>query len=308
MRTDLLDEIAAMAADNNGIITWAALRALGVSEGTITAWVRNGRLHRIRPRTYLWQPSSTDWSPMAAIQAQQPRAVASHTAAAMLHRFDGVEWYRMDVTVPRNVRLRGKNVHRTEDLVVPEIVIVDGIRCTDEVRTLVDYCAIVDDDHAERAMESVFRRDPSKRELLVDRATALSRPGKSGPARARRVEERLPEVRSESDLETVFWQTLRRFGVELPQRQVWIGRYRVDLAYPDVRLFIELDGYASRNNPESFRRDRHRQNDLVAEDWTPLRFVDSDVRYYGRRTAMRTHAELTRRRARLVAPTSTFSR
>ena len=89
--------------------------------------------------------------------------------------------------------------------------------------------------------------------------------------------------------------------MELPVRQLWIGRYRVDNAYPDIKLFIELDGYGGHSSREAFIRDRHRQNDVVALDWVPLRFTDSDVRYYGRRTAMITAAEVRRRRARLSA-------
>src|SRR3954447_26806999 len=184
--------------------------------------------------------------------------------------------------------MRRMAVHHVTDLVVPEIVVVDGIRCTDEVRTLIDYAGVVDDVHVERAMEAVFRRSPEKRALLVDRATALSRPGKVGPARALRVEARLPATRTESDLETVYWQELRRWGVDLPVRQHPVGRYRLDLAYPDIQLFVELDGFGAHGSYEAFVKDRHRQNDVVSRDWVPLRFTDSDVRRFGRRTAMQT--------------------
>jgi very-short-patch-repair endonuclease len=64
-------------------------------------------------------------------------------------------------------------------------------------------------------------------------------------------------------------------------------------------LFVELDGYAGHSSREAFIRDRHRQNDLVGQGWVPLRFSDSDVRYYGRRTARQTDAQVRRRRASL---------
>jgi hypothetical protein len=126
------------------------------------------------------------------------------------------------------VRLRGLTTHEVTDLVVPEIVVIDGLRCTDEVRTLIDWAATVDDETLERAMESVFRHDPAKRALLVERATALARPGKVGPRRTLRVESLLPGTPTGSDLETVYWQALRRYGVELPMRQYRVGPFFLD--------------------------------------------------------------------------------
>lgn len=54
-------------------------------------------------------------------------------------------------------------------------------------------------------------------------------------------------------------------------------RYFVDLAFPEARLAIEVDGRAHHSDPRSFRRDRQRQNDLVADGWTVLRFTWEDL-------------------------------
>ena len=307
MRRERWEELLALAEAQHGAFTTQQAAELEV-DGAALQRARSDRLvDRARQGVWAVLALIDDWTVMAALQLAQPRAVAGYRAGAELHHFDGLDEVVMDVLVPRNVRLRGPNVHRVDDLVVPEIVVVDGIRCTDEVRTLIDYAALVDDGHVERAMESVFRRDCSKRALLVDRATALARPGKSGPARALRVESRLPEVPTESDLETVYWQGLVRYGVPLPVRQYELRDARggviarFDDAYVDIKLFIELDGWSSRKTREAFGHDRRRQNAAVAHDWTPLRFTDSDVRTYMRRTAHITRTEVERRRARLVA-------
>jgi very-short-patch-repair endonuclease len=52
---------------------------------------------------------------------------------------------------------------------------------------------------------------------------------------------------------------------------------RVDLAYPERRVVIELDGFGPHSGRESFCRDRTRQNQLVLLGWTVLRFTWSDV-------------------------------
>ena len=104
----------------------------------------------------------------------------------------------------------------------------------------------------------------------------------------------------------MYWQGLVEHGVPLPTRQLELrderGRLiaRLDLGYADVRLFVELDGYASHSDRRSFGHDRRRQNAAVALDWVPLRFTDSDVRHFMRRTAHITRTEVERRRSRLV--------
>ena len=97
---------------------------------------------------------------------------------------------------------------------------------------------------------------------------------------------------------------LRAHGVPLPERQVPVGPFRLDQAWSDITLFVELDGYASHSDRASFGRDRRRQNWLVGQGWSPLRFTDSDVRRYARRTAWITEREVTRRRGGLVSVVS----
>jgi very-short-patch-repair endonuclease len=52
----------------------------------------------------------------------------------------------------------------------------------------------------------------------------------------------------------------------------------VDLAFPDVGLAIEIDGYVAHSRPAEFRYDRRRQNALVAElGWTVLRYTPYEI-------------------------------
>jgi very-short-patch-repair endonuclease len=52
----------------------------------------------------------------------------------------------------------------------------------------------------------------------------------------------------------------------------------VDLAFPQVNLAIEIDGYVAHSRPAEFRYDRVRQNALVSElGWTVLRFTPFEI-------------------------------
>ncbi len=67
----------------------------------------------------------------------------------------------------------------------------------------------------------------------------------------------------------------------------WIGnhpvlvngaiRARIDVAFPELRIAIEVDGFAYHSDRERFQRDRSRQNLLVSLGWTVMRFSWSDL-------------------------------
>lgn len=64
-----------------------------------------------------------------------------------------------------------------------------------------------------------------------------------------------------------------------PNFAVCVGdrRYLLDVAFPDRRLAIEIDGYQFHSSVRAFERDRLRQNALVAAGWTVLRFTWWDI-------------------------------
>ena len=53
--------------------------------------------------------------------------------------------------------------------------------------------------------------------------------------------------------------------------------YRFDFANPEIRLAIEIDGYAYHSSRESFARDRARDRDCTENGWTVLRFAAKEV-------------------------------
>lgn len=69
-------------------------------------------------------------------------------------------------------------------------------------------------------------------------------------------------------------QVAREFSGAVPGR-----RYRLDLAFPEHKIAIEVDGFRHHGKYLSdFRRDRVRQNLLVAHGWKVLRVPAGDLR------------------------------
>jgi very-short-patch-repair endonuclease len=290
---DRLELLHDVAAERHAVVTTSDGADLAIPGRTMRGWAARRELVRLWPDVYIVPRYLDDRTHLTAVQAHCPEAIASHRAAGLLHELDGIEHDAVEVTVPPRVNIRrGAIVHRSTDLVVFEVVTIDGLRVTDPTRTLCDLGAVVGVNAVERAVESALRRQLTDVPTIVDRATALRRPGRAGPNVVLDVLGRRPAraMPTESDLETLFLQCLREHGVPEPVRQHRVlqnGRViaRLDMAYPPARVLVELDSWKHHSSPAAFQRDRSRQNAVVIDGWRPLRFTWTDVMSHGRRTA-----------------------
>jgi very-short-patch-repair endonuclease len=86
----------------------------------------------------------------------------------------------------------------------------------------------------------------------------------------------------------------------------WVSAYRygdfiLDLAFPAVRVVVEVDGWAWHVDIERFQRDRRRQNRLVADGWRVLRYTWHDLQERPAEIVAEIRAELVGRVDRLPA-------
>ena len=85
----------------------------------------------------------------------------------------------------------------------------------------------------------------------------------------------------DSDLETRALRALTAAGLPPPKQQhrmVLRGKkVRIDLAYPELKIAIELDSwkYHGGDNYTAFTDDRARKNDLIALGWAAPSFTES---------------------------------
>lgn len=71
------------------------------------------------------------------------------------------------------------------------------------------------------------------------------------------------------DYESVLCRQIARAGLPMPVRQFRLDekrRWRIDLAWPDRKIAVEVDGMAHRIR-ERFMRDIERQNELAFRGW-----------------------------------------
>ena len=86
----------------------------------------------------------------------------------------------------------------------------------------------------------------------------------------------------QSVLERRMLRLLEGAGLAEPACQLRVPRADgrtafLDLAYPQIRLGIELDGHAWHSTKRQRQRDNERQNQVVLSDWKILRFTYEDV-------------------------------
>lgn len=272
--------LARRASQQLGLITREQLVTIGLSEGQIIRMLTSERLTRCGESVYRIGGAPIDERVELAAACLVTNGVASHRSAAFALGLIDHSPARPEVTVAQSKGHRqGPIVHRSRDLLPRDVVRVQGIRTTNATRTLIDLGAVAPPWVLETALERALHHRITTFDRLVRRFFELARRGRNGigPLRSLLVDRDPTLAPAASDLETLLWSILRNHGVPLPIRQHEVKidgeRFYLDLAYPDLMIFLEGDGFGAHTTRHAFERDRNRQNLLVLAGWMPLRFT-----------------------------------
>jgi very-short-patch-repair endonuclease len=86
----------------------------------------------------------------------------------------------------------------------------------------------------------------------------------------------LASDKPESPLESWLRLALHDAGFPKPKPQYWVGPYRADLAWPEVRLIAEADGLGKYDRAEG-RREKRRDHAVHVRGWHVERVMFSEV-------------------------------
>lgn len=285
MTAELATKLDEIAREQHGLITSAqAVKALGPSRKA--RWVAERRLVSIQPRVFRVAGAPQTWhQSVHAVTLATDGTVSHRSAAELWGLIQPAGYTEVSVRYDRNPAARPPAIiHRIRDLHPRLSVVREGMHVTDPVRTVIDLGLVL----PQRSVRDALSRglttklfDVAEVERLRD---ALGRPGRTGTGMLDAIiQDRLLTARTEESLlEARFVDLARRHDLAVPafQHEVWhSGRFvaRVDAAYPNILLAIEVDGFSAHSSPEAFQRDRARQNYLVSLGWTVLRFTWHDV-------------------------------
>jgi len=262
------------------LVTTEELHQRGLTRAEIRWALRTGRWHRVVRGLYLEGPDPPSSFERAVASVRVADGVASGTMAGALARLDSVPFTRVDFSLEPGASGRRQGVRRRH--VDPaRIVVRHGIKCVDGTQTMLDLAAELDDLAWEQALESALRKELTT--IAVIEAAIAAKPIR-GAARIRRVLALRPPGAppTGSLLETLMVQLIRSIpGIPEPVRQYVVynehGDFvaRIDLCWPELGLFIELDGQHHRGQPVY---DATRETAIVAvTGWLCGRFTWDNV-------------------------------
>lgn len=282
MTTTLDDRLLPIFARQHWLVTLDDVVEAGGTSQAASARVKNSRWSSVDRFVFRLAGVPCTWPSrvLAPILSAGPPAMASHMAAAALHGIPGFGRGVPEISIPRGVDHRASDVriHTSTDLDRCTRVLVDGIPTTDIARTLLDVGRFVGDQRLLRAIEWGRREKRVDWSDLISTLARHARKGRPGIRRLRRVilaNADRDEV-TDSDFELLALAVFAEHDLPEPVLHHPVlddGRFvaEVDLAYPNLRIAIELDG-AVHLQADVRERDLPRQNDLVLLGWTVLRF------------------------------------
>lgn len=250
---------------------------IGLADVALARLVRAKVLVRVQPGVYrvAGAPITREQLLLAACLAAGPGSAVSHRSAA--HEWGLAEFPDViEIVTPRAQwpRLKGVRVHRSNDLVPNHVTVRHGIPVTKPLRTLVDL-----GQSAPWAVADALELGLANRLFTMKAVDAaleeFSCKGRTGIGVLRRIVDARALERGIPDglLEPRFARLVRRAGLPMPDFQVWVAPgIRVDFAYPDLMIAIEVDGFGTRRTPAELDAHNARQNELVLLGWTVLRF------------------------------------
>lgn len=259
----------------SGIVSRAQARACGLSTDALWRRVRQHGWFPVHPSVFL-----AAGHPL--VPSGRVRAASLHAGESGLVSGVAAAWWHGDVErlgpvveiiLPRSSGLRaepGLRVRR-RDVAAEDRTVVRGVPVTARPLTLLEVAVSRPD--GPTVLDRALQRSLTPEALHAAYCRMVGRPG------ARRAATLLAAASdgAASAAERLLVAALRRAGVTGWVLGVPCGPYTIDLAFPEARLAVEIDGWAFHSDVDRFRRDRHKQNVLVAAGWTVLRFTWHDI-------------------------------
>lgn len=282
--------IAALARGQHGLFTRAQAARVGFTRRMMRRRVDNQSWEEPHDGVFRLAGLPVTWEgrARAAVMTAHDGAVISHHAAAHVSGWDGFGPPGLiDVTVPRHVRpmrRAGVRYHESKAFELVSVTLRKGLPITGAARTILDVCAMADDDLVGlRALDEARRRGVVSWDELWECLVLHAVRGRPGIRRFRRIlVKRWRRSVPHGQFARLFERLIDDAG--LPQLtheyRVTAGGapYRIDLVWPELKIAIELDGKEGHLNERSFESDPIRRNRLEVAGWlvldyTWLRFI-----------------------------------
>ena len=267
------------------LITRVQAFEAGLTEAQITSLLRRGVWFEIRPGVYAVAGAPTSWEQMvlATVLATGPDSYSSHRTGGHLWNVRYVEQpdsIEVVKAVELKIRMSGVVGRRSKELFDADLTTRRGTPVVSPARALVDVAGGMTRAQLGKALDDLLRRKLCTLDE-VRRCVGRLHPGPGRPLKGMHavLAERWPGYDpGESDLETRAVRAIAAAGLPLPKQQhrMILGgkKVRIDLAYPELKIAIEVDSWEYHGQIRSqWDCDHIRRDELVLLQWTAFTFT-----------------------------------
>ena len=288
----MADELDALFTAYGGVATTAQLLTV-LSRSRLDIGIERGDLVKVWPGVYARDEPDVDLQLRGLdLRAGEPVAICLGTAAAA-YGFDTEEVTDLHVLNPAGHQLRnsdGLRVHRREGA---PLAVAHGRPATTPCWTAVEVARQLRRPRALATLDAALRSGTCDRRQL--RSAAARQAGRRGIVTVRELIP-LAAAEAESPMESEARLVMIDGGLPQPVLQYEIVdrnmcRWRVDFAWPNLKVAAEYDGFDWHSDPERFRRDRQKRAALQEVGWSVVSIVADDVRQRGWEMVRRIEAE-----------------
>ena len=270
--------------------TVAELTDLGISRRKLRSALREGEVRRVLRGVYCPTeiPDSIATRARCAALVLQKHTVLCDRSAAWLHGIDCLDHRELEllpvlevVSLPGNGRVRRSGTSGGQrDLRKDEVCEVEGVLVTSAVRTAMDL-ACLHGRNAALATLDAFMRNCGV--TLADFKRHLPRYHRRRGVKQLRELVGHASPYAESSGESWTRMTIIDAGLPLPKLQFWVydggvPRFRIDLAYPLLKIAIEYDGQEFHEGDERKKSDEKRRGWLREHGWKVIVVEKSDFK------------------------------
>lgn len=276
-----MEMLAAKATQ--GVVTVGMVYECGITHQTLRTYVGRGILIPVMRGIYRLYGSTPNWrQDLAAAQLRVgPASVISHRSAAALWSLDRFRPGAVELTSPHPNAWRSGRAqtpfkiihHVSQDLDPHACTVLDGLPATTPARTLLDVGAHVNPVRLGSMIDDAARRKLTTYDELWDLEAALGRRGRQGTATLRKALQSRPahSAVAGSAHESDVLGLIREARLPEPQLQYPVDCggiiYRIDLAWPDLLLAVECEGFEFHHLPADLNHDAVRANALMLHGW-----------------------------------------
>lgn len=265
-----------LANRQHGVVVRWQLLALGVPAKTIDNWVEAKMLHAWHRGVYAVGHrvlGANGRRKAAELAGGEEAALCCHTAGDFLAiRQNASGTIHIWVPSQRGRKLDGIVPHRFTDMAPEDIEVIDGIRTTSPMRTLVDLAPIL----TLQQLRAAFDRTELHGQFDLHTLNAIldRRPRRPGSRNIRQLlasyEGPLPTL---TELEERGLEMIGRAGVPVPVAQHYAAAGRVDFYWPERKLILEMDSFRWHSSRDRFEQDRARDAEHLAQGIATLRIT-----------------------------------